>query len=347
MRITTPAVPFIPAQPPAVEAPSAPPTTYDNDAPEAPLRRSKRGLSFSWFRKTPSPPPLPPKPALVGPTLPPKPVLSPKPGPSSKPGQIPLQEKFKGTGQAIIHANKIKVQDELLLTNLRKQAPISVADAAKRLIDADKLIKAGVISTAPNASRVARDAFISAGITGMVSAPINVASYAGSVATGESIKATYAPGVLPPPFLPGAGSAPKPQASSSTESTLSAPDPINARLEEAEMKLLGMASTVMFILGDTRDVFTKDESWPTDTAARLNNLEKLLGVSEQQLKKAARQNSLVFKPYKPGEAIPTQPEQRLDLIDKKFERMVETYEKLRFLAAMKETENKAGAVTTA
>ncbi|MBN2974564.1 hypothetical protein JWR99_00560 [Pseudomonas sp. MAFF 301381] len=258
-----------------------------------------------------------------------------------------VQEKFKGTGQAVIHANKIKVQDELLLTNLRKQAPISVADAAKRLIDADKLVKAGVISTAPNASRVARDAFISAGITGIVSAPINVASYAGSVATGESIKANYAPGVLPPPFLPGAGSAPKPQASSSTESTPSAPDPINARLEEAEMKVLGMASTVMFILGDTRSVFTKDEGWPTDNAARLNNLEKLLGVSEQQLKKAARQNGLVFKPYKPGDAIPTKPEQRLDLIDKKFERMVDTHEKLRFLAAMKEAENKAGAVTTA
>ncbi|WP_026067344.1 hypothetical protein [Pseudomonas fluorescens] len=346
MKVTTSTVPSIPAASADVEAPSTQPTAYDNPASEQPLQRSKRGLkSFLWFGKKPSPPSLPPKPALSGPALPPKSPLSSKSGPFSNPGQN--LDTFKGAGQTIVHANKIKVQDELLLTNLRKQAPMSVADAAKRLIDADKLVKAGVIPTAPKASRVARDAFISAGITGMVSAPINVASYAGSVATGESIKANYAPGVLPPPFLPGAGSTTPSPATSPVTSAPPAPDPISARLEEAEMKLLGMASTVMFTLGDTQSVFTKDKYWPTDNAARLDNLEKLLGVSEQQLKKAARQNGLVFKPYKPGEVIPTQPEERLDLIDKKFERMIGSYEKLRFIAAMKDSEGKTTAAATA
>ena len=92
--------------------------------------------------------------------------------------------------------NKIKANDELMMANLRKQAPISVAEAAKRVFDADRLVKAGVIDTGPSALRVARDAAISAGITGMVSAPINVAAYAGSVAAGERIKSSYAPGVL-------------------------------------------------------------------------------------------------------------------------------------------------------
>ncbi|QTV20297.1 hypothetical protein J9321_16900 [Pseudomonas fluorescens] len=261
-----------------------------------------------------------------------------------KPGQPLSVDKFKEAGQVIVHANKIKVSDELLMTQLRKQAPISVAEAAKRVIDANSLVKAGVISTGPNASRVARDAFISAGITGLVSAPINVAAYAGSVASGESIKSSYAPGVLPPPFLPGAASPPKATGGSApVQSTPSSADPISAQLDEVEMKLLGMATTVMFTLGDTSSVFTKDDTWPTDNVGRLGNLEKLLGVSEQHLKKATRQNGLVFKPYKPGLPTPTEPKDRLDLMEKKFACMTEAYEKLRFLAAMKDSQNKAEA----
>ncbi|MDQ0652250.1 hypothetical protein [Pseudomonas cedrina] len=280
------------------------------------------------------PTPKPPTPA---------PKSSPRPGPSAKPGQHPPLDKFKGAGQAAIHANKIKANDEVLMTNLRKHAPMNVAEAAKRLIDAERLVKSGVIATGPNASRVARDAFISAGITGMVSAPINVAAYAGSVATGEAIKSSYAPGVLPPPFLPSTAGSAK-TASLPVEPTPSKAGPISTQLDEVEMKLLGMSSTVMFTLGDTGSVFTKDEHWPTDTNGRLANVEKLLQVSEQHLKKAARQNGLVFKPYKPAEPIPTEPKDRLALIDKKFERMAETYEKLRFLAAMKDSENKAETV---
>ncbi|WP_248751126.1 hypothetical protein [Pseudomonas sp. MWU15-20650] len=266
----------------------------------------------------------------------------PKPGPSVKPAPPPLGERFKGAAQAAILANKIKANDAVVMANLRKQAPLSVAEAAKRLIDAESLVKSGVIATGPSASRVARDAFISAGITGLVSAPANVAAYAGSVATGEAIKSSYAPGVLPPPYLPPAGGQPKAPASASpTESAPLPADSIKAQLDEVEMKLLGMATTVMFILGDTSSVFTKNETWPADNAGRLSNFEKLLAVSEQQLKKAARQNKLVFKPYKPDEPIPTEAKERLALIEKKFGRMTETYDTLRFVAAMKDSEKKS------
>ena len=251
--------------------------------------------------------------------------------------------RFQNLGDAVIHANKVKKNDALLLANLTKQSPkISVAEAAKRLIDADSLVKAGVISTAPKAGQVARDAFISAGITGMVSAPINVAAYAGSVAAGETIKATYAPGVLPPPFLPSAASQSK-----GVTPPVSAQTALGSQLDDAEARLLGMASTVMFILGDTKSVFTKDDSWPTDEAGRLGNLEKLLEVSEQQLKKATRQNGIIFKPYKPGMTAPTEAKARLDLIEKRFERMAESYEKLRVFAAIKQSENEAKALVTA
>ncbi|WP_231986876.1 hypothetical protein [Pseudomonas trivialis] len=234
-----------------------------------------------------------------------------------------------------------------MMANLRRQAPLSVAEAAKRLIDAESLIKAGVVSTGPNASRVARDAFISAGITGVVSAPINVAAYAGSVAAGEAIKSSYAPGVLPPPFLPGAASQPRtgtPLQSEAANSTTTAS--FSARLEDFEVKLLGMASAVMFMLGDTSSVFTKSASWPSDDVGRLGNLEKLLRLCEQHFKKAARQNGLVFKPYRPGEKTPEGAKERLDLIERKFTPLAAAYEKLRFLAAMKAQELKAEASAT-
>lgn len=341
MIITTPTVPFIPVQPSSAQEPPAPAVDHNSEAPDQPLNRTKRALKgFPRFgrRSTSPPPPLPP---ALPPALPaPKPL--PKAGPSPKPAQHPPVDGFKGAGQTVIVANKIKANDDLLMAGLRKQAPISVAEATKRLIDAESLVKSGVIATGPNASRVARDAFISAGITGLVSAPINVAAYAGSVATGEAIKATYAPGVLPPPFLPGATSQSKtPASTSSSEPMLSTADPISAQVDEVEMKLLGMASTVMFALGDTSSVFTKNNSWPADIAGRLDNLEKLLGLSEQHLKKATRQNGLIFKPYKPGEPIPADPKGRLNLIEKKLERMTEAYERLRFLAAMKDGNNKA------
>jgi hypothetical protein len=347
---TTPFVPFVSQSPvPVDELPERPKTLDLQPEPlEQPLTRSKRGIGstfpgIGWFGRRPSrglgagaishpaPNPVPaPRPKPVPPT---KPVLT-QPGPSPK----PLGSRFKDAGQAVIKANKIKANDALVMTNLRKKAPISVAEAAKRLIDADSLVKSGVIATGPNASRVARDAFISAGITGLVSAPINVGAYAGSVAAGETIKSSYAPGVLPPPFLPSAASQPK---VSEPGSTPAPADPFGARLEDVEMKLLGMGSTVMFLLGDTSRVFTKDGTWPTKTAERLSNMEKLLTTSEQHFKKAARQNGLVFKPYKPGQPIPTEAKERLELIEKKLERLVETYENLRFLAAMKNSENQS------
>ncbi|MBO0494533.1 hypothetical protein J1G37_15665 [Pseudomonas sp. Marseille-Q1929] len=320
--------------------------------------RTKRGLFgkgtgiFSWFGKNPPaslPPAVKPKPK---PDPKPKPQPDPKPKPEIKPGPSPKPEGgFKNVAQSVIE--KLKANDKSLLESLGKRSTMSVAEVTKRVIDAESLVKAGVISTTPKASQVARDAFISAGITGLVSAPMNVAAYAGSVASGEAIKATYAPGVLPPPFLPGAtsqGKAADTTASQSrpvTDSTAVVQDSIDERLDDFEMKLLGMATTVMFMLGDTSKVFTKDERWPKDEAGRLGNLEKLLGASEQQLKKATRQNGLIFKPYKPGEHIPEGAKDRLDLMGKKYERMLESYDKLRYLAAMKNLENQSGTTVTA
>lgn len=97
----------------------------------------------------------------------------------------------------------------------------------------------------------------------------------------------------------------------------------------------------------TSIMFTKDERWPTDEAGRFSNVEKLLGFSEQHLKKTTRRNGINFKPYKPGEPIPVDAKGRLDLIDKKFQRMVESYENLRLLAAMKASQRETETTATA
>ena len=346
MNITTPATPFLFPQLATVDEPVAPTVLSKGDISEQPLARSKRGIKdkgfFSWFGS--KPPAVPPVVVPVKPPVAPKPTPKPRtPGKPSGAVQPPPTHRFQNLGDAVIHANRVKKNDALLLANLAKQSPkISVAEAAKRLIDADSLVKAGVISTAPKAGQVARDAFISAGITGMVSAPINVAAYAGSVAAGETIKATYAPGVLPPPFLPSAASQPK-----TVTPAVQPETSLGSQLDDAETQLLGMASTVMFILGDTQSVFTKNEGWPKDDAGRLGNLEKLLDVSEQQLKKATRQNGIIFKPYKPGTPVPADHKARLGLIEKRFERMTESYEKVRVIAAIKQSENEDQAVASA
>ena len=350
MIITTPTVPFVSLQPATVDKPVVPTVPSSSDIHEQPLARSKRGIKdrgfFSWFGS--KPPAVPPVAVPVKPPVALKPVVPPTPKPrtTGKPsgaGQPAPDHRFQNLGDAVIHANKVKKDDALLLANLAKQSPkMSVAEAAKRLVDADSLVKAGVISTAPKAGQVARDAFISAGITGMVSAPINVGAYAGSVATGEAIKANYAPGVLPPPFLPSATSQPK-----SVTPAVHSETALGPQLDDAEAQLLGMASTVMFILGDTQSVFTQNESWPKDDTGRLSNLEKLLDVSEQQLKKATRQNGIIFKPYKPNTTVPADAKARLELIEKRFERMAESYEKVRVIAAIKQSENEEKALATA
>lgn len=350
MNITTPTVPFVSQQPATPHEPVVPTAPGNSDTSEQPLARTRRGIKdrgfFSWFGS--KPPAVPPVVVPVKPPVASRSVVPPTPKPrtTGRPSgavQPSPTNRFQNLGDAVIHANKVKKNDALLLANLAKQSPkISVAEAAKRLIDADSLVKAGVISTAPKASQVARDAFISAGITGMVSAPINVGAYAGSVATGEAIKATYAPGVLPPPFLPSATSQPK-----TVTPAVQPETPLGPQLDDAEAQLLGMASTVMFILGDTQNVFTKNESWPKDDAGRLSNLEKLLDVSEQQLKKATRQNGIIFKPYKPGAPVPGDAKARLELIEKRFERMAESYEKVRVIAAIKQSENEDKALATA
>ena len=185
---------------------------------------------------------------------------------------------------------------------------VSVADVTQRLLDADRLVKAGVISTSPSTGKMVKDAFINAGINGMVSAPINVGAYAGSVAAGEAIKGQYVPSPVtpPPPHLPGgvqAGQKPAPPVV--TPSTPDEPAPGATRhLDRVEKVMLEFANLIITLAGNTGDRLVMGDAWPKERGARLDNLEQLLSISETHMKQVAEDNGIIFKPHLEPETAP-------------------------------------------
>lgn len=64
---------------------------------------------------------------------------------------------------------------------------LAMTDVIARMMDAEKMVKNGIIPSSPSAALLS--AAISAGSAGVVSAPINIAAYAGLYAAAEQIKA--------------------------------------------------------------------------------------------------------------------------------------------------------------
>lgn len=208
---------------------------------------------------------------------------------------------------------------------------VSVADVTQRLLDADRLVKAGVISTSPSTGKMVKDAFINAGINGMVSAPINVGAYAGSVAAGEAIKGQYVPSPVPPPppHLPGgvqAGQKPAPPVV--TPSTPDEPAPGATRhLDRVEKVLLEFANLIITLAGNTGDRLVMDDAWPKERGARMSNLEQLLDVSETHMKQIAEDNELIFKPHIESQTSPGTGG-RLGVIERRYHALKKTADRI-------------------
>ncbi|MGF6095211.1 hypothetical protein [Pseudomonas sp. 18175] len=210
---------------------------------------------------------------------------------SHPPSGATVADKFKNL------AKKIQAQHSAASGTVVLAKPVvkvTVADTARRLMDAQRLVKAGVFPTAPSAGLVARDAFISAGITGLVTAPFNVGAHAGAVAVQERIKASYVPAALPPAHLPGAAATTPAVSSTDTAS----PTP---RLDRAEKTVWGIAEGLLTVVsGSTDTPLGIDEKWPKQKGSRLDNLEKMLTVSEQMMTNLAKEHGIVFTPYEPS-----------------------------------------------
>mgnify|MGYP001567211086 FL=1 len=144
--------------------------------------RSKRGINIGGLFR---------RPALRGSSLPasgtpghynPVPVSSlPKPSPTSATTN-PIRNllvntnSFSGAGT---------------LPSRSHPVPRTFGEVAQNLVTADRLVKAGVFKTGPDLKTVTRDAFVNAAVNGLVSTPLSIATYAGSVWSGEHIKGTF------------------------------------------------------------------------------------------------------------------------------------------------------------
>lgn len=200
--------------------------------------------------------------------------------------------------------------------------PKTFGDVAANLIAADRLVKAGVFKTDTSLKTVTRDAFVNASINGLVSTPLSVGTYAGSVWSGESIKGSFTAStpLLPPAHLPAPSKLPNGVAAAGSTGSQDA-SMVSLRLENAEIKYLYAANTIQTLAeGGEAAALGKSPNWPTETDARLDTLEKLYGAAEKNLEAVATQNDFVFRPYK-AEATPGTQDAagRLDALDKRNE----------------------------
>lgn len=198
---------------------------------------------------------------------------------------------------------------------------LTIADVTSRMMDAEKMVKNGIIESSPPAARVARDAAISAGVTGVVSAPINIASYAGSTATAESIKAAYVPVPMVPPTPVAKSSVERPDPSAATPAT---PDlgALYPRMNDDQALVFCLANHSMGLkFGDLKTGFVPDQSWSKEPLERMSQMENLMDFSEEHTKELAETHELYFKPYLPAEKAADGVEgleARLDTLEKRI-----------------------------
>lgn len=292
-------------QPPAnpLKAPAAPSTFLNEEAQEG-HSRSKRGIFSNPFRRAPSIPVRPPS------VIQPRPPVVP---PSPKPPARTARDSFKEISATITGTAGAGV-----LPSQSHLAPKTLADVTQNLIVADRLHKAGVFSNEPKLGTVARDAFVNAGVNGVVSAPLSIATYAGSAWAGDAIKGQYAAQtpILPPIHGPAPGT---PLATDPTQSTASAQ--LDTQLKLAELRIEVVANNIMAVRQGTDSPALKlSERTAASPSERLTLLEALYDVAEKQLKLIGDENDMIFRPHVLAVDAPAKTDSaRLEHLDKRFE----------------------------
>lgn len=323
----------------------------EQEADQTPKVRIKRGIFGRRFPSGgPGPTiPVPPRPSPRVPPVPvsPTPTRPQTPGGGKKPTTNHDTPGTSANAGSSSQSTANKLQD--VLNRKPQTAPrdgppsvtpegspkVSVADVTQRLLDADRLVKAGVISTSPSTSKTVKDAFINAGVNGIVSAPINVGAYAGSVAAGETIKGQYLPSPVapPPPHLPGVAQPDqKPTSQTAAPSASDEPAPGTTRhLDRVEKVVLEFANVIMTLAsGSTGERLAMGDGWPKERGARLTNLERLLSVSETHMKQVAEDNGIIFKPHIESSTSPGTGG-RLGVIERRFHALEKAAERIMVL----------------
>lgn len=223
--------------------------------------------------------------------------------------------------------------------------PQTFGDVAKNLVVADRLVKAGVFKTDTPLKTVARDAFVNASINGLVSTPLSVGTYAGSVWTGETIKGNFSANtpVLPAAHLPALNQQANGAAATGGVEAQHAAT-VTMRLDKAELTFLLAANTILTMVeGGDANGLAKHSNWPTGTKERLDNLEKLYGAAEKNLATFAEQNEFIFKAYVPDSASAHSDAERLSAIEKRNAKINEGIARMLAIRSL-ETEGKEQVV---
>lgn len=282
--------------------------TYDAERLNSDTQvRSKRGIDFGRFFR--------------------RPTHSTPRVPSGTPGQYTQVNKGPFfSNPPSTHASNKPFRD--LINNNRfggstlpsrsHPVPKTFGEVAQNLVTADRLVKAGVFKTGPDLKTVTRDAFVNAAVNGLVSTPLSIGTYAGSVWSGEQIKGAFSANtpLLPPAHQPApsqqngvAGSAPSP----------SSPQDLALHLDNAELKLLLVSNTIQaYTEGSEGQALDKSPDWPTETTARLDMLEKQYNTVESNLELISKENDFIFRPFKSDTAATEKdPVRRLETLDRR------------------------------
>lgn len=256
--------------------------------------RAKRGI-FGAFRRR-----------STLPTAPRPPVVS---GPSKPPVKPPI-DRFREIATNITGERSSTAR----VPSQSHQAPKNLAEVTQNLMVADRLHKAGVFPTSPHLSTVARDAFVNAGINGLVSAPLSIATYAGSAWTGEAIKGAYAPQtpVLPPVHQP----------APSTQVVATAPRvELDSQLKLAELRIEVVANSIVALReGTDVPALCINEEFSGSVVERLTMLENLYDVAEKELAKIGDENDMILRPYRmPSSPAENTEQSRLAGLTRRFE----------------------------
>ena len=213
-------------------------------------------------------------------------------------------------GQVIPSANNaiIKWSKQILGGNPANKSEIppikNLAELTLRMMDAEKLIKSGVIPSSPGVKNVALEAATNAAISGVVSAPISVGAYGASTAWGESIKASY----LPIPLLPQAPgtksiadvSSAKATAAPETKELDAETKALYSKMDSLQVSAFASTNTAMALqLGNFDKGWLPSAEWSKDPVTRMTQLEELLDRSEAITCEVAQHCEVFFKAYLP------------------------------------------------
>jgi len=284
--------------------------------------RLKRGLKLPGLPKFfPRPNPKPSLPHLSGTSGVYKSLANNVPRPPASPPNTPGITNFRNLAFKTQHpgspiSGPVKPAVE---------KPTTFGDVAGNLIAADRLVKAGVFKTGPSLKTVTRDAVVNATVNGLVSTPLSIGTYAGSVWSGETIKGSFSANtpLLPPAHLP----APSQMANgvAAAPGTTGEQDAatINLRLDNAELKMLLLTNTLQTLVeGGEGKALGKSPDWPTGVNERLEKLDKIYAGVEKALQAVAEENEFIFKPYKDESATGSSSvTHQLNVLDKRSDQI--------------------------